>query len=42
MKESKEFLEEFIEWARDCGKEVWYIFDSTEEAIEEFLKQRDN
>lgn len=37
---TKELLEEFIDWARDCGQEVWYVFDNTEEAIEEFLKQR--
>jgi len=39
--ETKELLEEFIDWARDCGQEVWYIFDNTEEVIEEFLKQRE-
>lgn len=38
--ETKELLEEFIDWARDCGQEVWYVFDNTEEAIEKFLKQR--
>lgn len=38
--ETKELLEEFIDWARDCGQEVWYVFDNTEEAIKEFLKQR--
>lgn len=38
--EKKELLEEFIDWARDCGQDVWYVFDNTEEAIEEFLKQR--
>jgi hypothetical protein len=38
--ETKELLEEFIDWARDCGQEVWYVFDNTEEAIENFLKQR--
>ena len=37
----KELLEDFIDWARDCGQEVWYVFDNTEEAIEEFLKQRE-
>ena len=34
----KELLEEFIEWARNCGKDVFYIFEETEQAIEEFLK----
>jgi hypothetical protein len=36
-----ELLEEFIDWARDCGEDVWYIFDNREEAIERFLKQRE-
>jgi hypothetical protein len=35
----KELLEDFIDWARDCGQDAWYIFDNTEEAIKEFLKQ---
>lgn len=35
----KELLEEFIDWARDCGEDVFYIFENTEEAIERFLKQ---
>lgn len=39
MKE--ELLEEFIDWARDCGQDAWYIFDNTEEAIKEFLKHRE-
>ena len=30
----KELLEEFIEWAKDCGEDAWYIFDHTDEAIE--------
>jgi len=37
MKE--ELLEDFIDWARDFSQDAWYIFDNTEEAIEEFLKQ---
>jgi hypothetical protein len=37
----KELLEEFIEWAKDCGEEVFYIFDNTDEAIERFMSQRD-
>jgi len=40
--ETRDLLEEFINWARDCGQEVWYVFDNTEEAIQEFLKQREN
>ena len=33
-------LEEFIDWARDCGEDALYIYDHTEEAIERFLAQR--
>ena len=35
-----ELLKEFIEWARDCGEDVFYIFDNPEEAIDEFLVQK--
>ncbi|MFV8268439.1 hypothetical protein ACNQGP_00705 [Flavobacterium sp. GT2N3] len=41
MEDIKELLGEFIDWAKDCGHEVWYVFDNTEKAIEEFLKQRE-
>ena len=34
----KELLKEFIEWACNCGKDVFYIFEETEQAIKEFLK----
>ena len=40
-KETGELLEEFIDWARDCGEDAWYIFDNTDEAIERFMAQRD-
>ena len=40
-KMEKELLEEFIDWAKDCGHEVWYIFDNTDEAIAKFMEQRD-
>lgn len=36
----KDLLEEFIDWARDCGEDAFYIFDETDEAIEKFLEQR--
>ena len=36
-----DLLEEFIDWARDCGEDAFYIFDNTDEAIEKFLKQRE-
>lgn len=38
----EELLQEFIDWARNCGEEVFYIFDDTEEAIERFLKECKN
>jgi hypothetical protein len=41
MEEIKDILQEFVEWAKDCGEEVFYIFEDTEEAIERFLKQRE-
>ena len=41
MEEIKDLLEEFVDWAKDCGEDAWYIFDNTEEAIKRFLKQRE-
>lgn len=41
MEDEKELLVEFIEWARDCGEDAFYIFDNEDEAISSFLKQRD-
>ena len=38
---AKELLEEFIDWARDCGEDAWYVFENTDEAIERFMAQRD-
>lgn len=35
----KELLTAFVEWARDCGEDAFYIFDNTEEAIDLFLEQ---
>lgn len=40
MEEIKDLLEEFVDWAKDCGEDAWYIFDNTEEAIKRFLNQR--
>ncbi len=37
----EDLLTEFIDWARDCGEDVFYIFDNTEEAIQKFLEQKD-
>jgi hypothetical protein len=36
-----EYLEEFIEWAKNCGEDAWYIFEHTEEAIKKFKEQRE-
>jgi hypothetical protein len=41
MEDLKELLEEFIDWARDCGEDAFYIFEETDEAIKKFLEQRD-
>ena len=41
MGKIKEILEEFIEWAYDCGEDAFYIFDNRQEAMSRFLKQRD-
>lgn len=37
----KELLKEFIEWARDCGEDVFYIFEYENDAIARFLKERE-
>ena len=39
MEALKEMLTEFIDWARDCGEDAWYIFENPDEAIERFLKE---
>ena len=42
MEEIKDLLEEFVDWAKDCGEDAWYIFDHTDEAIERFLRERED
>ena len=42
MEEIKDLLEEFVDWAKDCGADAWYIFDNTDEAIERFLRERED
>jgi len=37
----RDLLEEFVDWARDCGEDAFYIYEDTEKAIAEFLKQRE-
>jgi hypothetical protein len=41
MDNLKDLLEEFIDWARDCGEDAFYIFENTDEAIEKFFNQRE-
>ena len=41
MDRIKDILIEFIDWARDCGEDAWYIYDNTDEAIDRFLKERE-
>ena len=41
MEALKEMLTEFIDWARDCGEDVFYIFENTDEAIQKFFEQRE-
>ena len=36
----EELLEEFIDWAKDCGEDAWYIFDHTDEAIQRFMERK--
>ncbi len=40
--DERELLEEFIDWARNCGEDVFYIFENDSDAIERFLEHRDN
>jgi peptide subunit release factor 1 (eRF1) len=37
----KELLEEFVEWAKNCGEDVFYIFEETDKAIQIFLDQKE-
>lgn len=34
----RELLEEFIEWARDCGEDAFYIFENESEVEGSFQK----
>lgn len=36
----KELLLEFIEWAKNCGEDAFYIFENEEEAVKLFMEQR--
>jgi hypothetical protein len=35
----KDLLTDFIEWAKDCGEDAFYIFENTDEAIERFMTE---
>ena len=36
----EEIIKDFIDWAKDCGQDVYYVFDNTDEAIEEYKRQK--
>lgn len=40
-KEQELLLEEFVEWLRECGEDVFYVFEETEEAIKKFLESQE-
>lgn len=35
----KEIMLDFIEWAKNCGEDAWFIFDEPEKAIEMFFEE---
>jgi|LakMenEpi03Aug12_release.lakeMendotaPanAssembly.Ray.scaffolds.fasta_scaffold3590563_1 hypothetical protein len=38
----EEIIREFIEWAHVTSPDAWWIYESTDEAIEKFMEQRDS
>lgn len=38
----RELLQEFIDWARECGEDAFYIFENDSDAIERFLEFKNN
>lgn len=40
-KKVKDLLEEFLEWARNHTEGIFYVQDNPEEAIEQFIKERE-
>ena len=36
----EQLLKDFVKWLQERPEGVFYAFDETEEAIEEFLKER--
>ena len=41
MNDIKDLLKEFADFLETCGEDAFYVFDNTDEAIEAFLKQRE-
>jgi hypothetical protein len=42
MENLKELLEEFIDWARDCGEEVWYVLTIRKKLLRNFSDNERN
>lgn len=42
MEGKRLILADFIEWATNCGEDVFYIFDCPEDAVEAYLNQRED
>ena len=38
----EEIILDFIEWARDCGQDAFYIFDDTEDALRAYMEHLEN
>lgn len=34
---AKQLLEDFVDWLKDCGEDAFYVFNKTDEAIDNFL-----
>lgn len=35
----KYMLSEFIDWARECGEDVFYVFEQTDEALDRYIEE---
>lgn len=38
----EDWIREFIEWAEQESPDAWWIYEHTDEAIEKFMKQRED
>jgi len=38
----EEIIKEFIEWAHINSPDAWWIYENTDEAIEQFMEQRND